>query len=66
MGAQSLELGGGKECNLVRRGRERDAPGWVRSDESANKSDVKTCLLWGGRVGKKTLGFSVLSHEVSA
>lgn len=66
MGAQSLELGGGKECTLVRRGGERDVPGWVRSDEGANKSDVKACLLCGGRVGKKTLGFSVLAHEVSA
>lgn len=55
MGAQSLELGGGKECTLVRRCGERDIPGCVGSDEGANKSDVKECLLGGGRVGGKKL-----------
>lgn len=53
VGAQNLELERGKECTLVRRGGQTEVPGWIRSDESANKSDVKAGLLRGGRVGKK-------------
>lgn len=45
----------GKESTLVRRGDERDVPGWVRGNEGANKSDIKACLLWGSTVGKKAL-----------